>query len=67
MSKSSEEQIQIDERKIIDELRANSNKSINEIAEKLGFSRQKAWRIVKNLEKNKKRIRLYKISKLLFI
>jgi len=53
MSKSSEEQIQIDEKKIIGELRANSNKSINEIAEKLGFSRQKVWRIVKKLEKNK--------------
>lgn len=51
MPKVSEEQIQIDEKKVIAELRENSNKSINEIAEKLGFSRQKVWRIVRRLEK----------------
>jgi len=51
MPKVSDKQIQIDETKVIDQLRENSNKSINEIAEKLGFSRQKVWRIVKKLEK----------------
>jgi len=50
MPKVSEKQIQIDEKKVIDKLREDSNKSINEIAEKLGFSRQKVWRIVKKLE-----------------
>jgi len=52
MPKASEKQIEIDERKVIDQLRNNSNKSINEIAESLGFSRQKVWRIVKKLEKD---------------
>jgi DNA-binding Lrp family transcriptional regulator len=51
MPKISEKQIEIDETKVIEQLRENSNKSINEIAEKLGFSRQKVWRIVKRLEK----------------
>ena len=51
MPKVSEKQIQIDEQKVIDQLREDSNKSINEIAERLGFSRQKVWRIVKKLEK----------------
>ncbi len=53
MPKSSEKQIKIDENKVIDQLRKNSNKSVNEIADKLGFSRQKVWRIIKKLEKNK--------------
>jgi DNA-binding Lrp family transcriptional regulator len=53
MPKRSKEQIDIDEKKILDELRANGKKSINEIAESLGFSRQKVWRVIKNLEKNK--------------
>jgi DNA-binding Lrp family transcriptional regulator len=53
MPKRSKEQIDIDEKKILDELRNNGKKSINEIAESLGFSRQKVWRVIKNLEKNK--------------
>ena len=28
------------------------NQSINDIAEKCGFSRQKVWRVINNLEKN---------------
>jgi DNA-binding Lrp family transcriptional regulator len=43
----------LDELRIIDQLSKNANKSINEIAKNLGFSRQKVWRIIKNLEKNK--------------
>jgi DNA-binding Lrp family transcriptional regulator len=52
MPKNSNEQIEQDEKKILKELSKNANKSINDIANKLGFSRQKVWRIVKNLEKN---------------
>ena len=52
MPKNSNEQIEQDEKKIIKELRKNANRSINDIAKSLGFSRQKVWRVVKNLEKN---------------
>ena len=53
MAKNSKKQIKKDEKKIINELLKNSNKSINEIAKTCGFSRQKVWRIIKGLEKNK--------------
>jgi len=53
MPKRSKKQIDIDEKKILNELRINGKKSINDIAESLGFSRQKVWRVIKNLEKNK--------------
>ena len=53
MPKSSSKQIERDEKKIIDELLKNANKSINDIAKSCGFSRQKVWRVIKNLEKNK--------------
>ena len=52
MAKNSMKQIEEDENKILQELANNSNKSINEIAKKCGFSRQKVWRMIKNLEKN---------------
>jgi DNA-binding Lrp family transcriptional regulator len=52
MAKNSAKQIREDEKKIIDELQKNANNSINEIASKCKFSRQKVWRIIKNLEKN---------------
>lgn len=52
MAKNSMKQIKEDENKILLELSNNSNKSINEIAKKCGFSRQKVWRIIKNLERN---------------
>ncbi len=52
MPKSSVKQIEKDENKILEELSKNANKSINDIAETCGFSRQKVWRIIKNLEKN---------------
>ncbi len=51
MPKSSKQQIEEDEHKVIDELSRNANKSINEIAKKCNFSRQKVWRIIKRLEK----------------
>jgi len=53
MAKNSKKQIMLDELRIIDQLSKNANKSINEIAKNLGFSRQKVWRIIKNLERNK--------------
>ncbi len=53
MPKSSSEQIKQDEKKILDELVKNAYKSINHIAKSSGFSRQKVWRVIKNLEKNK--------------
>jgi len=52
MAKNSVKQIEEDEKKILAELSKNANKSINEIAKYCGFSRQKVWRIIKNLEKN---------------
>jgi DNA-binding Lrp family transcriptional regulator len=42
-----------DEKKVIELLINDSRQSPNEIALKLGFSRQKVWRIIKRLEKNK--------------
>jgi len=52
MTKTSKKQIKTDEQKIIDILKDNSNESINDIAKKCKFSRQKVWRIIKQLEKN---------------
>ena len=52
MAKNSRKQIMLDEIRIIDQLSKNANKSINEIAKICGFSRQKVWRVIKNLEKN---------------
>jgi len=52
MAKNSMKQIEEDEKKVINELLKNANKSINEIAKICGFSRQKVWRIIKNLENN---------------
>ena len=53
MPKNSIIQIQQDEKKILEELSKNANSSINEIANKLCFSRQKVWKTIKNLEKDK--------------
>lgn len=53
MAKNSAKQIVEDEKEILKELTRNANKSINEIANDCGFSRQKVWRVIKNLEKNK--------------
>jgi DNA-binding Lrp family transcriptional regulator len=52
MPKSSVKQIEQDEKKILEELARNANKSINDIAKTCGFSRQKVWRVINNLEKN---------------
>jgi len=53
MLKKPEVLIKEDEQKILHELLKDSSQSINVIAKKLGFSRQKVWRIIKQLEKNK--------------
>lgn len=52
MAKSSYKQIEIDEKKIIEELEKNARGSIDDIAKKCGFSRQKVWRLINKLEKN---------------
>lgn len=54
MPKRSKEKIEADVQKIIKIFQSNARISFNELAEKTGFSRQKIWRIIKNLEKNKK-------------
>ena len=53
MAKNSKKQIEEDEIKVIAELQKNSNENIGTIAKKCGFSRQKAWRIIKRLEEEK--------------
>ena len=50
MSKSSRDQIYKDEKKILSELVKNSNEKIETIAKHCGFSRQKTWRFIKQLE-----------------
>lgn len=45
--------MEADERKIIQQLIEDSRRTPYEIAKKLGFSRQKVWRIIKNLEEKK--------------
>jgi len=52
MSKSSREQQAEDERKILTELQKNCNESIDTIAKHCGFSRQKVWRTINQLEKS---------------
>ena len=53
MPKSSKKQINEDDKKFLRILQQNSGDSIENIAKKCGFSRQKVWRIKKRLEKNK--------------
>jgi len=52
MSKKPEVLIKEDEKKVLYELLKDSSQSVNVIAKKLGFSRQKVWRIIKHLENN---------------
>ena len=53
MSKSSTQKLEKDEQKIINFLKEDADESIDVIAKKCGFSRQKVWNIIKKLEKNK--------------
>ena len=50
MSKSSRDQIDQDEKKVLSELVKNSNENIETIAKHCGFSRQKTWRFIKQLK-----------------
>ena len=54
MAKNSREQIEQDEKKLLSELVKNSNENIDTIAKHCGFSRQKTWRIIKQLETSHK-------------
>ena len=51
MPKSSIKKIDEDKQKVLELIISDSRQSPNEIAQKLGFSRQKAWKIIKLLEK----------------
>jgi Lrp/AsnC family transcriptional regulator, leucine-responsive regulatory protein len=53
MPKVSKVQIDKDEKKILAELQKNSNESIDTLAKRCGFSRQKVWRSIKGLEQKK--------------
>ena len=54
MAKSSKDQIVRDEKKILAELMKNSKENIDTIARNCGFSKQKTWRMIKQLEKEQK-------------
>ena len=53
MPKISARQIDVDENKVMLELQKNSDDSIDILAKRCGFSRQKVWKIIKKFEKNK--------------
>lgn len=53
MVKNSDEPLTKDEIQVLNLLEQHAKESIDEIAKKCGFSRQKAWRIVKHLEERK--------------
>jgi len=52
MPKSSRKQIDEDDKKFLKILQKNSGDSIESIAKRCGFSRQKVWRIKKRQKKN---------------
>lgn len=53
MAKSSKDQIEQDEKKLLYELVKNSHENIDTIAKHCGFSRQKTWRMMKQLAAKK--------------
>jgi DNA-binding Lrp family transcriptional regulator len=53
LAKSSKETILQDEMKVLDILEQNSKDSVDGIAKRSGLSRQKVWRIIKDLENRK--------------
>jgi len=53
MIKNNETRHMDDEQKILSALQTNAHVSIDVVAKKCGFSRQKVWRIIKNLEEQK--------------
>lgn len=52
MAKNSAEKIKQDKNKLIKELTKNARQSTNELSDKLDFSRQKIWRMIKEIEEN---------------
>jgi len=50
MSKSSKDQMSLDEKTVLSEVVKHANKNIETIAQLSGFSKQKTWRIIKRLE-----------------
>jgi Lrp/AsnC family leucine-responsive transcriptional regulator len=50
MAKTSRDQIDLDEKKVLFELVKNANEKIETISKRCGFSRQKTWRHIKQLE-----------------
>lgn len=53
MAKTSKKQIEVDETKVIEQLQKNCMENLDLFAKNCGFSRQKVWRIIKNLERDK--------------
>ncbi len=53
MAKTSKKQIEVDEKKVIEQLQKNCMENLDIFAKKCGFSRQKVWRIIKSLERDK--------------
>ena len=53
MPKISKETRVKDERKVLEILQSNAKGSIDDIAKKCRFSRQKVWQIIKKLENEK--------------
>ena len=53
MAKTSTQQLLKDEKKVLDVLQTNAKDSIDVIAKKCKFSRQKVWRVIKKLEREK--------------
>ncbi len=53
MVRHSKDYIAKDEKKLLSELLKNSNEKLETISKRCGFSRQKAWRLIKESEKNK--------------
>lgn len=53
MSRSSKDTIKKDERELMKILETNGHMSLDALSKKAGFSRQKAWRLVRRLEQSK--------------
>ena len=53
MPKRSKDDVEADIKKVVKIFQSDARVSFNDLAEKTGFSRQKIWRIIKSLEKNK--------------
>jgi DNA-binding Lrp family transcriptional regulator len=54
MVKNSYKKIQDDKNRVLDLLTENSRLSAHEMSKRLGFSRQKVWKLIKDLEKENK-------------